>query len=61
MWARVQPVLVSVGEISKTHDPATFTDGSFIEAANQYNVEELQADVAEWIANNKDRYDAMAK
>lgn len=61
MWARVQPVLVSVGEISKTHDPATFTDGSFVEAANQYNVEELQADVAEWIANNKARYDAMAK
>ncbi|MBM3614721.1 MAG: ABC transporter substrate-binding protein [Alphaproteobacteria bacterium] len=61
MWARVQPVLVSVGEISKTHDPATFTDSSFIEAANQYNMDEIKADVAEWIANNQDRYNAMAQ
>jgi NitT/TauT family transport system substrate-binding protein len=39
MWARVQPVLVSVGEIKATHDPATFTDASFIEAANQFDIE----------------------
>lgn len=61
MWARVQPVLVSVGEISQTHDPANFTDASFIEAANQFNVDEIKADVAEWIANNQDRYNAMAE
>jgi NitT/TauT family transport system substrate-binding protein len=61
MWARVQPVLVSVGEIKATHDPATFTDASFIEAANQYNMDEIKADVAEWIANNQDRYNAMAQ
>jgi NitT/TauT family transport system substrate-binding protein len=61
MWARVQPVLVQVGEISKTHDPATFLDDSFIDAANQYNVDEIRADVEEWIANNQDRYNAMAQ
>lgn len=60
MWARVQPVLVEVGEIKQTHDPAGFTDGSFIEAANQFDVEEIRADVAEWIAANQDRYNAMA-
>lgn len=61
MWARVQPVLVDVGEISQTHDPATFLDDTFIEAANQFDVEEIRADVDEWIANNQERYNAMAK
>lgn len=61
MWARVQPVLVQVGELSKTHDPAGFLDDSFIDAANQYNVEEIRADVDAWIANNQDRYNAMAQ
>jgi NitT/TauT family transport system substrate-binding protein len=59
MWARVQPVLVTVGEISKTHDPALFLDDSFVDAANQYDVEEIKADVAAWIAANQDRYNAM--
>jgi hypothetical protein len=61
MWARVQPVLVQVGEIGQTHDPMAFLDDSFIEAANQYNIDEIRADVDEWIANNQDRYNAMAQ
>jgi NitT/TauT family transport system substrate-binding protein len=61
MWERVQPVLVSVGEIKQTHDPATFLNDSFVEGANQYTTEELEADIAEWIAANPDRYAAMAR
>jgi len=61
MWERVQPVFVSVGEIKGTHDVAGFTDDSFVEAANQYSVDELQADVDAWIAENGDRYEALAR
>ncbi len=61
MWERVQPVFVSVGEIDETHDVASFTDDSFVEAANQYSIEELQADVDAWIAANADRYAALAR
>jgi hypothetical protein len=38
-----------------------FLDDSFIEAENQYNIDEIRADVDEWIANNQDRYNAMAQ
>lgn len=61
LWERVQPTFVSVGEISQTHDVSTFLDDSFIEAANQYSIEELEADVAAWIEANGDRYEAVAR
>lgn len=61
MWERIQPVYVDVGEISQTYDPATFLDDSFIEAANQYTIEELQADVDAWVEANPERYEAAAK
>lgn len=61
MWERVQPVLVSVGEIKQTHDVSTFLNDSFVEGANQYTTEELEADIAEWIAANPDRYAALAR
>ncbi|MGA0840160.1 MAG: ABC transporter substrate-binding protein [Pseudomonadales bacterium] len=60
MWNRVQPVMVSVGEISQTYDAAGFLDDSFVAAANQFNVNEIRTDVEDWIANNRDRYNAMA-
>jgi NitT/TauT family transport system substrate-binding protein len=61
LWERVQPTFVSVGEISQTHDVSTFLDDSFIAAANEYTMEELEADVAAWIEANGDRYAAVAR
>lgn len=61
LWEAVQPVLVKVGEISQLHDPASFTDDSFIAASNEYTIEALQADVEAWIAANGDRYEALAR
>lgn len=61
LWEAVQPVLVAVGEISQTHEVSTFTDESFVAAANEYTMEELEAAVAAWIAANGDRYAALAR
>lgn len=61
LWERVQPSLLSVGEISQLHDVSTFLDDSFIAAANEYTMEELEADIAEWIEANGERYAAVAR
>jgi len=42
------------GEIQAEIDPATFLDGSFIEAANAYNDSDLRKTVADWKEAHKD-------
>ncbi len=51
-WTALQPRLISVGAIQQEFDPASFIDSSFIEAANDWSREELEADVAAWRAEN---------
>ncbi len=61
LWERVQPSLISIGEISQSYDVSTFLDDSFIAAANEYTMEEIEADVAAWIEANGERYEAVAR
>jgi len=54
VWKSIQPALIRVGEIQAEIDPATFLDGSFIEAANAYNDSDLRKTVADWKEAHKD-------
>ncbi len=54
VWANLQAPFLKLGEISQQYDPATFIDGSFIEAAMDYKTSEVKEALAEWRAANPD-------
>jgi NitT/TauT family transport system substrate-binding protein len=52
VWAKVQGPYVKFEQIEGEVDPATFLDGSFIDAANDFDEEALRTALAEWKAAN---------
>jgi len=55
VWAAIQGPYVKLGEISKEIEPDTFLDASFIEAANNWTLDEVKAGLAKWKEANPDR------
>jgi NitT/TauT family transport system substrate-binding protein len=55
VWSAIQEPYVKLGEISKTYDPASFLDSSFIEAANSWELDEVKAGLAKWKQANPDK------
>lgn len=52
VWKKVQGPYIKFEQIEAEVDPALFLDGSFIDAANQFDEEELKTMLAEWKAAN---------
>ena len=52
VWKAIQPAYIKAGEIDQEYDPATFLDGSFIDAANQIDEAKIKADLEKWAAEN---------
>lgn len=48
VWAAIQPRMVAVGALDAETDPATFLDDSFIDFANDWDREAVEADVQAW-------------
>lgn len=52
IWTKIQGPMLKVGLIDETIDPSTFLDDSLIEAANDFDRDEVRADVEAWKAEN---------
>lgn len=52
VWAGIQPRMVSSGAISEEVDPATFLNDAYIEAANDFDRAEVEAEAAAWLEEN---------
>jgi len=55
VWAAIQSPYVKLGEIKKEIDPDTFLDSSFLEAANDFTLDQVKAGMAEWKEANRDK------
>jgi NitT/TauT family transport system substrate-binding protein len=55
VWASIQGPYVRLGEISKEIEPDTFLDASFIEAANNWTLDQVKAAMAKWKQEHPDR------
>jgi NitT/TauT family transport system substrate-binding protein len=55
VWASIQGPYVRLGEISKEIEPDTFLDASFIEAANNWTLDQVKAAMAKWKEANPDK------
>jgi len=55
VWAAIQGPYVKLGEISKEIAPDSFLDASFIEAANNWTLDEVKAAMAKWKEANPDK------
>lgn len=54
VWSSIQGTYVKLGEISKTIEPDTFLDASFIEAANNWTLDQVKEGMSKWKAENPD-------
>ena len=52
VWKSIQPAYIKAGELAAELDPATFLDGSLIDAANQIDEAKIKADMEAWSAAN---------
>ena len=52
VWAGIQGRMVSSGAISEEVDPATFLNDTYIEAANDFDRDEVAAEAAAWLEEN---------
>jgi NitT/TauT family transport system substrate-binding protein len=52
VWKAIQPAYIKAGELSAELDPATFLDGSLIDAANKFDEAKIKADMEKWAAEN---------
>jgi NitT/TauT family transport system substrate-binding protein len=55
IWAELQKPYLQLGEIKQEHDPATFLDSSFIEAANDWETDEVKKGMYAWKEANQDK------
>jgi NitT/TauT family transport system substrate-binding protein len=55
VWEAIQGPYVKLEEISQKMAPDTFLDASFIEAANDWTLDEVKAGMAEWKEANPDK------
>ncbi len=53
VWTSVQPRMVSSGAIAEAVDVSTFLNDTYIEAANNFDKAEVEADAAAWLAANQ--------
>jgi len=53
VWTALQPRLVSSGAIEAEIDVATFLNDTYIDAANDFDRAEVEAEAATWLAANK--------
>lgn len=54
-WQKIQAPYIKFGVIDAEIDPSTFLDDSFIEAANDFDREEVKKAVEEWKSANADK------
>ena len=52
VWKSIQPAYIKAGELDAELDPATFLDGSFIDAANKIDEAKIKADLERWAADS---------
>lgn len=52
VWEKIQEPMIKVGLIEEKIDPSAFLDNSLIEAANDFDREEVKKDVEAWKAEN---------
>ena len=52
VWTDIQPRLLASGAIEKEIDVSTFLNNTYIEAANDFDKEEVTAEVKAWAADN---------
>ncbi|SMY08033.1 ABC transporter substrate-binding protein [Flavimaricola marinus] len=52
VWAEIQPRMLSSGAIEQTVDVDTFLNDAYIEAANDFDKAQVEADAAAWLAEN---------
>ena len=55
VWAAIQDPYVKLGEIPAFIEPDTFLDASFIEAANNWTLDQVKAGMATWKQENADK------
>jgi hypothetical protein len=48
LWKSIQPAYIKAGELKAEIDPATFLDGSLIDAANDIDEAQIKADLEAW-------------
>ena len=53
VWTNVQPRMLSSGAIKEEVDVSTFLNDTYIEAANDFDRAEVEAEVAEWVTANQ--------
>ncbi len=53
VWTNVQPRMVSSGAIDAPVDVSTFLNDAYIDAANDFDLGEVEAEAAAWLAENK--------
>lgn len=53
VWTNIQPRLVSSGAIPEAVDVSTFLNDTYIEAANDFDRAEVEAEAAAWLAENQ--------
>ena len=52
VWTEIQPRLLSSGAIEKEVDVSTFLNDTYIDAANDFDRDEVAGEVEEWAAKN---------
>jgi len=55
VWASIQDAYLKQGEIKEIHDPATFLDDSFVEAANDWTTNDVKQGMKAWKEANPDK------
>jgi NitT/TauT family transport system substrate-binding protein len=53
VWTNVQPRMLSSGAIEKMVDVSTFLNDTYIDAANDFDRAQVEADAAAWLAANQ--------
>ncbi|MDC0434341.1 hypothetical protein OAM69_01730, partial [bacterium] len=53
VWTNVQPRMLSSGAIKEEVDVSTFLNDTYIDAANDFDRAEVEAEAAEWVTANQ--------
>ncbi len=53
VWTNIQPRLLSSGAIAEAVDVSTFLNDTYIDAANDWDRAEVEAEAAAWLAENQ--------
>lgn len=53
VWNNMQDLMIAVDILDTTVDTSTFLNDSFIEVANDFDWDEVEAEIAAWVAENE--------